>query len=426
MKIKSPIDRFLRQFTYTQSRLLLNISVAAGSILAGVLIFEGLCRHFIPHHYSFIFVRDTESLYRYRSSSTKRFQNGPYAHLIEINSLGFRGAPFEQKSGQRPIIVYGDSYIASEFTPEDATFTHQLSQYLRQMNIETPVINAGVPGFGPDQSFLRIKSDLNKLSPSVVVLAIFADNDSGDLIRNKLFRLDDSHSQLIRQTPGLSREVEYFFNLNEKGWITSKVLLSFLLRSADILLSESTKRRSSIPSLRWGRSNMATNLQWSLEEFDDFVVNGNLQVNRLFHDHYDADIALLPNSESARYKMAMMDVLLRDIALKVKQQNTQFATIFIPSPHDAAINYDEAMLVPAEYRAYRPSYYTDNLTKIAKKHRIPYLNLMPVFKENSPTELYHSGGNDHWNARGQALAAKHAALFLRETLERHSKNDHLP
>ncbi len=61
----------------------------------------------------------------------------------------------------------------------------------RMLSTHAPaeVLNAGVVGWGPDQEYLRMQRELDRLKPTVVVLAIFADNDKGDLMRDRLFRL---------------------------------------------------------------------------------------------------------------------------------------------------------------------------------------------------------------------------------------------
>src|SRR5687768_7505625 len=53
----------------------------------------------------------------------------------------------------------------------------------------TEVLTAGVTRYRPDQAYRRMQAELPRLEPQVVVLAIFADNDMGDLVRSRLFRL---------------------------------------------------------------------------------------------------------------------------------------------------------------------------------------------------------------------------------------------
>ena len=49
------------------------------------------------------------------------------------------------------------------------------------------VVNAGVAAYGPDQACLALEADLAAgLDPDLVVLCVFAGNDWGDLLRNKL------------------------------------------------------------------------------------------------------------------------------------------------------------------------------------------------------------------------------------------------
>ena len=48
-------------------------------------------------------------------------------------------------------------------------------------------------------------------------------------------------------------------------------------------------------------------------------------------------------------------------------------------------------------------------------HEIPCLDLYPVMAANDPGRLFFLGKNNHWNARGQDLAARETAGYLLET-----------
>ena len=58
---------------------------------------------------------------------------------------------------------------------------------------------------------------------------------------------------------------------------------------------------------------------------------------------------------------------------------------------------------------------TDALSRICIVHEIPCLDLYPVMAANDPGRLFFLGKNNHWNARGQDLAARETAGYLLET-----------
>jgi hypothetical protein len=87
-------------------------------------------------------------------------------------------------------MVYGDSNVQARFSSLEDTFSHRLEIGLEsRLGTKVDVINAGVIGFGPDQSLLRFIKDADVYRPNVVIFHVFADNDFGDLLRNRLFEL---------------------------------------------------------------------------------------------------------------------------------------------------------------------------------------------------------------------------------------------
>src|SRR6185436_5789593 len=85
------------------------------------------------------------------------------------------------------------------------------------------VINAGVTAYGPDQACLRIEDEVARLDPDLVVLAVFADNDFGDLARDKIFRLDGD-GRLRENHPRLSPKLRATWQHAESGLFLGKML----------------------------------------------------------------------------------------------------------------------------------------------------------------------------------------------------------
>src|SRR5579871_5188433 len=102
-------------------------------------------------------------------------------------------------------MVYGDSFIAAEGTPLQQTFVNQLERMLA-----VHVISAGVPGYGPDQASLVMEDEIGSIKPSLIVFAIYSGNDFGDLVRNKIFNLDQ-HGQLNQNHPALDENLLRYF-----------------------------------------------------------------------------------------------------------------------------------------------------------------------------------------------------------------------
>ena len=100
---------------------------------------------------------------------------------IEINSLGLRGPELPQRQpGELRVLVLGDSFVAGFEVEQAETFSALLEAELRG-RFEHPlhVVNAGVRGYGTDQSLLWFRERGRALRPDLVV-AVFSANDFED------------------------------------------------------------------------------------------------------------------------------------------------------------------------------------------------------------------------------------------------------
>jgi hypothetical protein len=101
---------------------------------------------------------------------------------VEINALGLRGPdlPEPPPAGARRVLVLGDSMVAGFEVPWHATFTAILQDRLSQ-SLDRPVqvINAGVRGYGTDQSLLYYRDRGRRLRPDVVVF-LYSAHDPKD------------------------------------------------------------------------------------------------------------------------------------------------------------------------------------------------------------------------------------------------------
>lgn len=102
---------------------------------------------------------------------------------VHINSLGLRGPELgvRPEDGYR-VMVLGDSMVAAFEVRYEETFTALLEAGLRrEFDFPVEVINAGVRGYGTDQSYLYYKERGRRLRPDLVVF-IHGGNDPADNI----------------------------------------------------------------------------------------------------------------------------------------------------------------------------------------------------------------------------------------------------
>jgi hypothetical protein len=350
---------------------------------------------------------DDHTLYRTRPSSQKKYRrtalNGGQVSEVVINSLGFRGPESSEKSSEPRVIVYGDSFIEAEYSQFEQTFTQCLQRDIsKQSGQSIEVINAGTNGFGPDQILVRMQAELPRLKPQLVVLSIFADNDYGDLLRNKLFRLDHN-GKLIENTwqraadclhPGMRGRYEPTL------WKLARNAIRGLQSQGGVVESYME---------RWRLQCLA--------EYDEYITRGDAVVHDLQADHYDADISLTPDCASADYKRRLFKKILERIQQVCEQNQTQLVVMVIPSPGDVIDGYDFCQVDHQKYPQYQRRALTDLAAKAANKQGLPNVNLFEPFSKTDAKQLYFRGGDNHWNDAGQKLAAGLVAPVVSDLLK---------
>ena len=86
--------------------------------------------------------------------------------------------------------------------------------------------------------------------------------------------------------------------------------------------------------------------------------------------------------------------------------------LVIPSPIDACATYD-IRVDSLKFPQYDRRRISREFETMARRQRLPVLNLWAPFSTAGACALYFREGNTHWNAAGQALAARVTADTLR-------------
>jgi hypothetical protein len=337
--------------------------------------------------------------------STFRRSKDNGGNLIQwnTNSHGQRGHELRLNPDIR-VAVYGDSNVMAGFSRLEDSFPHRLEQELQALTKkDVEVINGGGVGMGPDQSLLKLTKEIDVLKPDIVVFHVFADNDFGDLIRNRLFDLDPSGNLVLTKHP---RTVDELLTAAHDRSFPSSLLI--VQRAWELWNSVRNRGTDAVETAE-------QLLQYCLtENAGQYAVYQSSGPRKYSHfaDLYDADLAVFPESGAARAKIALMDAVLREAAAIARSRNAQFFVVIQPSPVDLTRN---AILSYAELRRY-PDYRPDNLSRavedILDLRQIDGINLFDAFSSQSPDDLYFKGEDDHWNDAGQFLAAKLTAQRL--------------
>ncbi len=329
--------------------------------------------------------------------------NGGGLVLVTVNSAGFRGDELRRGDHSR-IVVYGDSCIEADYSRLTETFTKRLEVRLSAATgrpLET--INAGTNGYGPDQALRRFQDEVRGLRPTGVVFTIFADNDFGDLIRNRLYRLE---GELAVEAGGvLVDPARQMFDPSEReqGFELQKRWRHFLRRRL--------RQHRLTPEAREEarRAAMANYLGESVEmcrrEYEEDVVKRNPLISDLVKDHYDADLSFFPGSAAATYKRALMEAVLREVRATAVRERVPVLVLVVPSPIDIC-DACEVAVDRQKYPDYDRRCLTSEAAGAARRAGLPVLDLFDPFRQAGADGLYYRHGEDHWNAAGQDLAAR--------------------
>jgi hypothetical protein len=386
--------------------LLKNLLLSCCVVLLCLSTGELLLRRYYPIGEP-IYKLDRRYLHRYIPNSRQLYRfsaaNGGKSVMAVINREGRRG---ELVSPNRPhVLVYGDSFISAEFSPIKQTFVWQLEQYLKDASVPSPqVINCAVSAYGPDQESLVLEDEIDRLKPQLVIVSIYSGNDFGDLLRDKIYKLDDQgrlkendytiDPSLVRSFAA-SKQFSYFYTIRlfRKAW--------------------DHFRRHETRAPAWSSQDyLDAWLSQSREEYDEYVTKGDNSVRNLLEDHYDADVSLTPNSESSRYKRILMNGVIEKLEEITAARSTPLMIMIIPAAVDVVDGYTVSV-DPAKYPEYRRSELTDIVEQIAGKHQLPYVNLFGPFREHGAGSLYYVTDNDHWKPEGQQMAASLVAEYIR-------------
>jgi hypothetical protein len=377
-------------------RILANLALAAAGIGFTLVVSEIGLRVFAGPQFAMLYRLHPSHLHEMIPGASRIFTrqpvNGGGSHRIEVNTRGFRGAEL-LPAGTRPrVVVYGDSFIAGEYSPLEKTFVHQLGVKLGAA-LGTPVeaVNAGVVSYGPDQLSVRMEEELGWLAPDLVIVSVFADNDFGDLVRNKLFTLAPDGSLVPNEfsiAPGLESRFWMAQHSPYLYRVFARVLGSLLVHQ--------------LPP----EEQIERDLEDCRREWREYVVEGDNTVRERMLGRYDADVSLEPESDSARFKVRLMDGVLGRIAAIAREHDVPLLLMIIPSPVDAVEGYDLGRVDEHRHPAYQRTALTDAVAAAAARQGIATVNLMETFRAHDAKALYFRGGDNHWNDAGQELAAQ--------------------
>ncbi len=383
-----------------------NLAVLTIVVSTGATLFlaELVARPLLGPRYVSPFRLDERRLYTPVSGATRECYrsavNGGDRIDYSFNADAFRGRPLARPKSAQRVVVYGDSFIQAEYSSNENTFVEQLGRDLAaRLGAPIEAVNAGVAGYGPDQSLRRMDEEFGWLEPDLVVVSIYAGNDFGDLVRNKLYRLGPGDA-LVENAFVLDDDLRVRMELAR----TEPVLRRALREGVRTLRAMRAPRPASDEPAR--QRKIDGYLRQSINEYQEFILQRNDVVHELLSDPYNADLTLLPASESARYKVRMMAAVMERMKALAAANRVPLLFVFIPHAIDATEQHASGTVDALRYPEYRRSRATDELVSIAQRLGAAYVDLFAPFRARGADALYFRDVDDHWNDAGEAYAAQ--------------------
>ncbi len=264
---------------------------------------------------------------------------------------------------------------------------------------------------------MRLPHELESLRPDLLVVCIFAGNDFGDLIRNRLYRIDDDGALMSNEFqigPGMRSEFAHASNPFMLYKLASRWLRRFEKVDEDLPTPDDSAKRKQDRFTEW--------LQVSVAEYEQFVLDGDNTVEGWGSDRYDGDVSAMPNSDSARYKKKLMQAVLGRIQRISSDARIPLLVVIIPSFGDVCDRSDVIEVNTQVYPDYRRAALTDAVAHAAEELGIMHVDLFGTLRRPD-AESYYRIFDDHWNAAGQQLCAEVVADYIdsRELLGRDRK-----
>ncbi len=156
-----------------------NLLLALAAFAAVLLLAEITVRIlYHPENLGTVFHFDPHVGWKLKPNSTLRSVDHQHDldYLIHINSLGMREreTTLRKPKGTKRILILGDSGVFGTGVNEEWRFSDFMHRALGE---EIEVLNAGVPGWGPDQELIYYERFARKLEPDIVVIALTVAND---------------------------------------------------------------------------------------------------------------------------------------------------------------------------------------------------------------------------------------------------------
>lgn len=328
--------------------------------------------------------------------------------LYKINSLGLRDEEVgNKKTGEFRILLLGDSFVQGYGVNIENSFPKLLEKKLNENGHEKfKVINAGVIGYSPLIEYLYLAKMGLEFKPDMVILAFSLTDFWED---RKRFR------ELAASYPDLSEK--------ELGEKIAEASVQFDFAEINTSSTQTSPVKIFAPQISYQIKQALRDNFKIYASFADFVKKRRLpiQPDVLYQGNIDKDIVALIRGEKISdldwqklWEVPINSLLMANTLLR----NREIPFVVVAIGDAFQVSRDEwpgrsALGIPRDFGNARGDF-QDELARRLKTLSIPFVNLLPKFRESDLFPLYYTR-DGHWRNTGHELAAEIVFDYLQKS-----------
>ncbi len=290
-----------------------------------------------------------------------------YPVKVEYDWHGFRN---DTDMTSADMVLVGDSFVEAPII-----LKKNMASELLAASLDCRVLNLGQSAYGPQQELVALQRYGFSVDTKIVVWLIFEGNDlTRDLLRYERYTKD--WDQFVSKMHGFRKR-------------------SFL-RNVYVRLS-----RIVLPTRRDQR--------FGLERSGVLAMPGQLEGGRMYFGY---NAAKLSTKDEASINRGL-DVIAK-ASLACRQRGIKFLVAFAPIKY--RVYHDLCTFKPgSKASTWSPSSMINRISHWALDNDIAFLNLTDALHTKAATgQLVYFLDDGHWNAKGNAVAAKEIEHFIRD------------
>jgi acetyltransferase AlgX (SGNH hydrolase-like protein) len=324
------------------------------------------------------------------------YERREYHVEFRLNSRGLRGPErrYDKPAGVARVLALGDSFVEAFMVDEPQTVTARLEKDLGARGCRAEVINGGTVGYSTDQEYLFFRDEGRKYSPDVVLLFVYH-NDIPYLTLEEYLGYPKPRLDFETDPPRVANEPVPRYDPASPplpAAAAPEKVPSYVLE----VVKNGLERTSARTYNRLARLGL-----W--EPLRTLPMNDEL---RLFH---------VPELGHLRPSWSAFTWTLQSLSKAVAASGGRLVVAYVPSRAEVSPRTWE--LTEARYgldpAVYDRSAVRNRVRYITGRLGLPLLDLTdPLARADQLLSPSYFQTDSHWNARGQAVAARALSDFL--------------